>query len=78
MGTDASQYDSFETSVPSQVLIVQGHRDDIVDPAMVVRFAAGRPHVRLVMVDDGHQLKESFDRFWLEIEVFLGLNATTI
>ena len=40
---------------------------------MVERFATPRPHVRLVMLDDGHQLKESLDRVWAETASFLGL-----
>ena len=70
---DAQRYDSFaiETMVPT--LILQGSRDDIVDPAMVQRFAAGRSRVDLVLLADDHQLKTELDRRWVEVTTFLGL-----
>ena len=70
---DAQRYDSFaiETMVPT--LILQGSRDDIVDPAMVQRFAAGRSRVDLVLLADDHQLKTDLDRLWVEVTTFLGL-----
>ena len=71
--SDASQYDSFATTNVVPTLIVQGKRDDVVDPATVKRFAGSRPHVRLVMVDDGHQLQASVDLVWSEAQAFLGL-----
>ena len=74
--TDASRYDSFTVANTVPTLIVQGARDDVVDPDMVVRFASSRPHVRLVMLDDGHQLGASLDRVWLEAQVCLGLDSS--
>lgn len=72
---DAGGYDSFaaRTSVPT--LVCHGRRDEVVDPAMVQRFAAGRPHVRLVMLDDDHQLGGSLERLWAETAAFLGLDS---
>jgi pimeloyl-ACP methyl ester carboxylesterase len=40
-------------------LIVHGTRDDTVDIAVSREFAAKKPHVRLVEVDDGHELVAS-------------------
>jgi pimeloyl-ACP methyl ester carboxylesterase len=40
-------------------LIVHGVRDDVVDIEGSRVFASGRPHVRLVEVDDGHELGAS-------------------
>lgn len=73
---DASRYDSSTVTNSVPTLIVQGARDDVVDPEMVVRFAVSRPHVRLVMLDDGHQLGASLDRVWLELQVCLGLDSS--
>ena len=71
---DASQYDSFATTAIIPTLVLQGSRDEVVEPSMVTRFAAPRPHVRLVMLDDGHQLAASIDRVWTETASFLGLD----
>ena len=71
--SDASRHDSFATSLAIPTLILQGRHDEIVDPAVVQRFAATRPHVRLVMLDDGHQLKESLECVWSEMAEFLGI-----
>lgn len=40
-------------------LIVHGTRDDTVDVAVSRAFAAGKRHVRLIEVDDGHELAAS-------------------
>ena len=74
---DASWYDSFAALNTVPTLILQGGRDQVVDPKMVERFASSRPHVRLVMVDDGHQLEASLDRVWSESRSCLGLNPST-
>lgn len=52
-------------------LIVHGTRDDIVDVNLSREFAATRPNVRLVLVDDGHDLVASLDRITSEIDAFL-------
>lgn len=74
---DAQRYDSFATTTTLPTLIVQGSHDAIVDPMMVERFAAGRPHVRLVSLDDDHQLTASLERVWQELAYFLDLSAAT-
>ncbi len=70
---DAQRYDSFAASRPVPTLVLQGRRDDVVDPQMVRRYAASRPHVTLVLLDDDHQLGASLDRVWSESARFLGL-----
>ena len=70
---DAGRYDSFAAVNTVPTLIVQGRRDDVVDSEMVERFSLPRPHVRLVMVDDGHQLGESLEHVWSESKEFLSL-----
>lgn len=73
---DASRYDSCAAVNTVPTLILQGRRDEVVDPEMVERFASSRPHVRLVMVDDGHQLEASLDRVWSESRECLGLDPS--
>ena len=70
---DAQRYDSFSTTTTLPTLILQGAQDRVVDPEMVQRFAAGRNHVRLTLLDDDHQLSASLDRVWEELAKFLGL-----
>lgn len=70
---DGGRYDSCATQNMVPMLIFQGRHDAVVDPVMVERFATARPHVRLVLVDDDHQLKSSVDRVWSEMTTFLGL-----
>jgi pimeloyl-ACP methyl ester carboxylesterase len=72
---DGGRYDSFSARATVPTLIVQGRHDTVVDPVMVERFAAARPHVRLVMVADDHQLKNSLDRIWSETKTVLGLGS---
>lgn len=70
---DAQGYDSFAEHVTTPMLIVQGRRDDVVDPMMVQRFAAARPAVSLRLVDDDHGLSTSREVIWAESTRFLGL-----
>ena len=71
---DAARYDSFAARATVPALILQGRADDVVDPAMVQRFADARPHVRLVLLDDDHRLSASIDRIWTETAAFLELD----
>ena len=73
---DASRYDSFATRNTVPTLILQRRQDDVVDPGMVQQFVRHRPHVQLVMLNDGHQLTASLDRVWLETRAFLGLRLS--
>lgn len=68
---DAARYDAFAIDLAPPTLVVQGTRDASVDPAMVERWAARQPNVRLVLVDDEHQLTASIDRIWRETESVL-------
>lgn len=72
---DAQQYDSFSLAVSSPVLVIQGRRDEVVDPVMVERFASGRANVTLHLVDDDHQLRESLEPMWPVIATFLGADG---
>ena len=52
-------------------LIVHGRGDDTVDPQLSRDFARGKSWVRLVEVDDGHELVRSLARIGDEAENFL-------
>jgi pimeloyl-ACP methyl ester carboxylesterase len=52
-------------------LIVHGRLDQVVDIALSRVFAAGKRHVRLVEVDDGHELTATLPRILAEAEAFL-------
>jgi uncharacterized protein len=49
-------------------LIVHGTKDDTVDPQLSRDFARKKPWVRLVEVDDGHELTQSLARIGDEAE----------
>lgn len=51
--------------------IVHGVRDDVVDVRLSRDWATGRRHVRLVEVDDGHELAGSIGRILSEAGDFL-------
>ncbi|MCL4813124.1 MAG: alpha/beta fold hydrolase [Vicinamibacteraceae bacterium] len=70
---DAQQYDPERAAVDAPTLIFQGRHDEVVDPAMVERFAAARPNCRVRLLDDGHQLAASMETVWEESAAFLGL-----
>ena len=59
-----------EVRVPT--LIVHGSSDDTVDPQLSRDFQRGKSWVRLVEVDDGHELTRSLPRIAAEAEAFLG------
>lgn len=52
-------------------LIVHGTRDEVVDVERSRTFAKERPNVRLVLVDDGHELVSSLNRIETEVDEFL-------
>lgn len=72
---DCAQYDPFTTPLDIPIQIFQGRRDEAVSPLMVERFAHGRPHVELHLLDDDHQLISSLPYIWQHIARFLGLES---
>jgi pimeloyl-ACP methyl ester carboxylesterase len=52
-------------------LVVHGIHDDTVSVERSRAFARGKRHVRLVEVDDGHELTASLDRITAEADAFL-------
>ena len=70
---DSQRYDSYTLDVRLPTLVFQGRRDESVDCAMVERWASGRAHVTLRVLDDDHQLKASLPLIWQEMAAFLEL-----
>lgn len=70
---DAAGYDAMALDLRLPILIFQGTRDTVIDPAVAARFAERRPNVTLRLLDDDHQLLGSLDRIWEESRPFLGL-----
>jgi pimeloyl-ACP methyl ester carboxylesterase len=52
-------------------LVLQGSKDDVVDPAHAREFARGKRHVTLVELEDTHELTASIPRICEEIQSFL-------
>jgi pimeloyl-ACP methyl ester carboxylesterase len=72
---DAATYDAFALDLRLPILIFQGTRDTVVDPAVATRFARGRPNVTVQLLDDDHQLLASMPRIWDQSREFLGLSS---
>jgi hypothetical protein len=69
LATDAAGGGWPDVRVPT--LIVHGRRDDVVDVELSRVWARGKRHVRLVEVDDGHDLAASIELIQREAEAFL-------
>lgn len=66
---DALLYEPFpEVTVPTKIL--HGRFDDVVDPALSVEFAHGRPQVEVEWLDSDHQLLDVTDEIWHSIRAF--------
>jgi hypothetical protein len=72
---DSLHHDPLAVSFTQPTLVFQGVKDAVVDARSVEHFAATRPDVTLVLLDDDHQLIASLPRMWTGIEDFLGLVA---
>jgi hypothetical protein len=70
---DAALYDALGLELTQPILVFQGLRDTVVNPAVPRRFAATRTNVTLRMLDDDHQLLGSMPVIWEESREFLGL-----
>jgi pimeloyl-ACP methyl ester carboxylesterase len=71
---DLEAIDDAESGWPDvrvPALIVHGRFDDVVDIDRSRAFAAGKRHVRLVEVDDGHDLTATLPRTLAAAEAFL-------
>ena len=72
---DAGRHAAFPMPA-APTLVVQGLRDDTVSPALAREFAsrmraAGRP-VRLLELDEGHELTSNLPRLWAELASHFG------
>lgn len=54
-------------AVPCPTTILHGVRDELVPIEQSRRYAAARPHVRLIELDDDHALTDSIDRMVAEV-----------
>ncbi len=70
---EASTLDVGYPDVRVPTLILHGTRDEVVDIEHSRTFARGQPHVRLVELDDGHDLIASLPRMFDETAKFLAL-----
>jgi pimeloyl-ACP methyl ester carboxylesterase len=70
---DTLRYDPFAAAFSQPTLVFQGRHDASVDHRSVEQFAKRRPNVRLLLLDDDHQLIASLPRMWTDVEAFLGL-----
>ena len=74
---DAERYDPFPLP-DAPTLVLQGKRDDVVTPDLapefVRRMRAAKRDVRLVELDEGHELTADLPRLWREIDGHLRLD----
>lgn len=68
---------SHDLAIGAPVLVVHGRGDEVVDIARSREFAARKPHVRLVEVDDGHELTSSISRILAEADAFFAAFVRT-
>jgi pimeloyl-ACP methyl ester carboxylesterase len=68
---DLERVDVGWPAVAVPTLILHGTRDEVVPVADSRAFAATRPHVQLIELDDGHELVASIPRLLAESERFV-------
>jgi alpha-beta hydrolase superfamily lysophospholipase len=68
---DVEQIDVGYPDVRVPTLVMHGLRDDVVPVDRARTFATGKANVRLVELDDGHELVASLPRLLAETEAFL-------
>ena len=66
---DGAQYEDYP-DVRQPALIFHGEHDDAVPVEYSREFAAGRPNVRLEVVDSDHELLNMLEKMWAEIRRF--------
>lgn len=70
---DAATIDVGYPAVTVPTLVLHGAKDDTVPIERSRQFAQGRPNVRLIELDDGHELVASLPRLLAETEAFLAM-----
>jgi hypothetical protein len=68
---DARLHDPWALEPRVPTLVFQGSRDETVDAGAVQRWAAGRRNVSLRLLEDGHQLLDSLDEMWGDVQRFV-------
>lgn len=68
---DAMAIDIGYPDVRVPTLILHGTHDEVVSIEHARTFAIGKPHVRLIELDDGHELLASLPRLFAEADRFL-------
>ena len=68
---DVERVDVGYPDVRVPTLVMHGLRDDVVPVDRARTFATGKPNVRLIELDDGHELVASLPRLLAETEAFL-------
>lgn len=71
---DATRYHPASARLDIPMLIFQGRSDESVDAAIVERFARAQANATLHLLDDEHQLKQSFEFIWRETAGALALS----
>jgi pimeloyl-ACP methyl ester carboxylesterase len=66
---DALWYDE-NPAVSQPALVFHGRRDDVIDPAVSVQFAWGKPNVQLELLDSDHQLLDVLPQVWERLAAF--------
>jgi hypothetical protein len=57
-------------------LIFHGTRDEVVPVEISQQHAAGRPNVKLRLLDSGHELTDVLEEMWRGVRMFLGLGES--
>ena len=66
---DGQRYEEYP-EVTDPALVIHGVRDEVVPVEWSKEFAAGRPNVRLMLVDSDHQMLDVLDNIWEAVEGF--------
>lgn len=68
---DVARVDVGYPDIRVPTLVMHGLHDDVVPIDRARTFATGKPNVRLIELDDGHELVASLPRLLAETEAFL-------
>lgn len=69
---DGAKYEAYP-DVRDPALVIHGVRDEVVPAAWSEEFAAGKPQVRLLLLDSDHQMLDVLDPIWEAVEAFVGV-----
>lgn len=72
--TDAEQYDDSQIQAQIPTLILHGRQDDVISIQASRDYAAKRPWVKLIELEDDHSLGQVQPEIWTAIQAFLDLS----